>query len=84
MALFPGDRLVEEEVAPEAMAADVLNGDEAAEFVRALACKDVPRPSIEEVFPSVEALPGDGHDSGGKRGETSYRENLTRGRYQIW
>jgi hypothetical protein len=54
MALFPGDRLVEEEVAPEAMAADVLNGDEAAEFVRALACKDVPRPSIEEVFPSVE------------------------------
>jgi hypothetical protein len=70
---------VEEEVAPEAMAEGVLNGcyGEAAEFVRALACKDVPRPSIEEVFPSVEALPGDGHDSGGKRGETSYRENLT-------
>jgi hypothetical protein len=56
MALFPGDRLVEEEVNPEVMAEGVLNGcyGEAAEFVRALACKDVPHPSIEEVFPSVE------------------------------
>ncbi len=35
---------------------DVLNGcyDEAAEFVRALAHRQPPRPSIEEVFPSVE------------------------------
>ena len=38
------------------MAEDVLNGcyDEAAEFIRALARKDAPHPSIEDVFPSVE------------------------------
>ncbi|MGH9553413.1 MAG: hypothetical protein ACRD3W_28790 [Terriglobales bacterium] len=45
-----------EEAAPEGAAEDVLNGcyDEAAEFIRAIAGKDAPRPSIEEVFPSVE------------------------------
>ncbi len=53
---FRENRLVNEEVAPEGMAEDVLNGcyDEAAEFIRALARKDAPYPSIEDVFPSVE------------------------------
>ena len=53
---FRENRLVVEEAAPEGMAEDVLNGcyDEAAEFVWALTSKDVPRPSIEDVFPSVE------------------------------
>jgi hypothetical protein len=38
------------------MPEDMLNGcyDEAAEFVRALTLKETARPSIEEVFPSVE------------------------------
>jgi predicted dehydrogenase len=53
---FRENRLVSEEAAPEGAAEDVLSGcyDEAAEFIRAIAGKDVPRPSIEEVFPSVE------------------------------
>jgi myo-inositol 2-dehydrogenase / D-chiro-inositol 1-dehydrogenase len=48
--------LISEEVADAGTPEDVLNGcyDEAAEFIRALRCKDTPNPSIEEVFPSVE------------------------------
>jgi myo-inositol 2-dehydrogenase / D-chiro-inositol 1-dehydrogenase len=53
---FRENRLVVQETAPEGMAEEVLNGysGEAAELVRALTVKDVPRPSIEDVFPSVE------------------------------
>ena len=53
---FRENRLVVQETAPKDMAEEVLNGcaGEAAEFIRALTIKDVPRPSIEEVFPSVE------------------------------
>jgi myo-inositol 2-dehydrogenase / D-chiro-inositol 1-dehydrogenase len=53
---FRENRLVAQETAPAGMAEEVLNGcsGEAAEFVRALIVKDVPRPSIEDVFPSVE------------------------------
>jgi myo-inositol 2-dehydrogenase / D-chiro-inositol 1-dehydrogenase len=53
---FQDNRLVLEEAAPAGAAEDVLNGcyDEAAEFVSALASKKAPRPSIEDVFPSVE------------------------------
>jgi predicted dehydrogenase len=53
---FRENRLALEETASESMPEDVLNGcyDEAAEFIRALARKQPPRPSIEEVLPSVE------------------------------
>jgi myo-inositol 2-dehydrogenase / D-chiro-inositol 1-dehydrogenase len=53
---FRENRLVQAEVASENMPEDVLHGcyDEAAEFIRALTVKGVARPSIEEVFPSVE------------------------------
>ncbi|HMH07346.1 MAG TPA: Gfo/Idh/MocA family oxidoreductase [Terriglobales bacterium] len=53
---FQGSRLVSKEAAPSHMAEDILNGsyDEVAEFIRALTMKDAPRPSIEDVFPSVE------------------------------
>jgi len=53
---FEDNRLVLEEVAPEGCDEDVLNGfyDEAANFVRAVARKTLPSPSIEDVFPSVE------------------------------
>jgi len=53
---FQDGRLIAEEVAADGMPEDVLNGcyDEAAEFIRALRCKNTPNPSIEEVFPSVE------------------------------
>jgi myo-inositol 2-dehydrogenase / D-chiro-inositol 1-dehydrogenase len=46
----------EDEVPEKGMSEDVLNGcfDETAEFVRALTSNHKPRPSIEEVFPSVE------------------------------
>jgi hypothetical protein len=44
------------ETAIEGMPEDVLNGcyDEAAEFIRALTRQQPARPSIDEVFPSVE------------------------------
>jgi myo-inositol 2-dehydrogenase / D-chiro-inositol 1-dehydrogenase len=53
---FRENRLLVEEVAPEGMVEDLLNGcyDETAELVRALTSSDRPRPSIEDVFPSVE------------------------------
>jgi predicted dehydrogenase len=53
---FREGQLISEELATAEMPGDVLNGcyDEAAEFIRALGCKDRPNPSIEEVFPSVE------------------------------
>ncbi len=52
---FREDRVVLEGNA-ESMPEDVLNGcyDEAVEFIRALAHRERPRPSIEDVFPSVE------------------------------
>ena len=63
------------------MAEDVLNGcyDEAAEFVRALARKDAPYPSIEDVFPFRGTLPRDGKNRSGERRKNCYRENLTQG-----
>ncbi len=53
---FRENRLVLAEAASENIPEDVLNGcyDEAAEFIRALTRKEPARPSIEEVFPSVE------------------------------
>jgi predicted dehydrogenase len=53
---FRENRLALVETASESMPEDMLNGcyDEAAEFVRALTLKETARPSIEEVFPSVE------------------------------
>jgi hypothetical protein len=53
---FRENRLLVKYTASDGMPEDVLNGsyDEAAEFVRALKYKDAPRPSIEDVFPSVE------------------------------
>jgi predicted dehydrogenase len=53
---FRENRLALMETASESMPEDVLNGcyDEAAEFIRALSRKEPARPSIEEVFPSVE------------------------------
>jgi predicted dehydrogenase len=53
---FRENRLVQVETASESTPEDVLNGcyDEAAEFIRALTRKEPARPSIEEVFPSVE------------------------------
>jgi predicted dehydrogenase len=49
------NRVVIEEVAQD-MPEDILNGcyDEATEFIRSLEHKEFPRPSIENVFPSVE------------------------------
>jgi len=48
-------QFISEEIATDTPE-DVLNGyyNEAAEFIRALQCKDQPSPSIEDVFPSVE------------------------------
>jgi predicted dehydrogenase len=53
---FRENRLALMETASESMPEDVLNGcyDEAAEFIRALTRKEPARPSIEEVFPSVQ------------------------------
>lgn len=53
---FRENRLALEEAASESIPEDVLNGcyDEASEFIRALTAKRAARPSIEEVFPSVE------------------------------
>lgn len=52
---YKDGQLVHEEVAEE-LPEDVLNGcyDEVAEFIRAVSAHDAPRPSIEEVFPSVK------------------------------
>jgi len=56
MRCFRENRLALAEAASDHMPEDVLNGfyDEAAEFIRALARKELAGPSIEEVFPSVE------------------------------
>jgi len=53
---FRENRLALVEAASESIPEDVLNGcyDEASEFIRALTVKRAARPSIEEVFPSVE------------------------------
>jgi predicted dehydrogenase len=53
---FQDNRVVSKETAPDDMAEDILNGcyDEGTEFIRALTMKDTPRPSMEDVFPSVE------------------------------
>ena len=53
---FRGNQLALVETATEGMPEDVLNGcyDEAAEFIRALTRQQPARPSIDEVFPSVE------------------------------
>jgi myo-inositol 2-dehydrogenase/D-chiro-inositol 1-dehydrogenase len=53
---FRENRMVLAEAATGNMPEDVLNGcyDETAEFIRALTRKEPARPSIEEVFPSVE------------------------------
>ena len=53
---FRENRLVLAEAASENIPEDVLSGcyDEASEFIRALSAKRAARPSIEEVFPSVE------------------------------
>jgi myo-inositol 2-dehydrogenase/D-chiro-inositol 1-dehydrogenase len=50
------NQLVMEKIAGADISEDVLHGfyDEAAEFIRALRSKEMPSPSIEEVFPSVE------------------------------
>ena len=52
---FRDNRMVLEEVAKPDMPEDVLNGcyDEATAFIRSLSNKEMPRPSIEDVFPSV-------------------------------
>jgi myo-inositol 2-dehydrogenase/D-chiro-inositol 1-dehydrogenase len=49
-------RLVQSEMVPGETPEDVVNGcyEEAAEFIRALSGGGPPRPSITEVFPSVE------------------------------
>jgi hypothetical protein len=53
---FRENRLVLVEAASASIPEDVLNGcyDEASEFIRALTVNRAVRPSIEEVFPSVE------------------------------
>jgi myo-inositol 2-dehydrogenase / D-chiro-inositol 1-dehydrogenase len=53
---FQDGRLLIEQVETAESSEHVLNGcyDEAAEFIRAVSSKTAPRPSIEEVFPSVE------------------------------
>jgi virulence factor len=53
---FRENRVILEEHESGATSEDVLNGfyDEAAELIRSLALKGQLRPSIEEVFPSVE------------------------------
>ena len=53
---FRENLLVIGETASETMPEDVLNGcyDEAAAFIRALRDNEQPRPSIKDVFPSVE------------------------------
>jgi predicted dehydrogenase len=55
MRCFQGNELVVEE-SSEGVPEDVLNGcyDEASAFISALANKKRPRPSIADVFPSVE------------------------------
>jgi predicted dehydrogenase len=53
---FRDGRLISDEVAAAETPEDMVNGcyDEAAELIRALRCRDRLRPSIGEVFPSVE------------------------------
>ena len=53
---FRENRLVLAEAASESVPEELLNGcyDEASEFIRALTENGAARPSIEEVFPSVE------------------------------
>jgi hypothetical protein len=53
---FRENRLELAETASGNMPEDVLNGcyDEASEFIRALTRKEPPRPSIADVFPSIE------------------------------
>jgi myo-inositol 2-dehydrogenase / D-chiro-inositol 1-dehydrogenase len=53
---FCENRLILEEYESEATSEDVVNGfyDEAVELIRALTLKNELRPSIEDVFPSVE------------------------------
>lgn len=53
---FRDNRLVIEEAVSEDMSEELINGclDETAEFVTALSSRNAPRPSIEDVFPSVE------------------------------
>ena len=50
------NRMIVEETASDTTPEDVVNGcyDEAAEFIRALTHKECPRPTIEDVAPSVE------------------------------
>jgi predicted dehydrogenase len=52
---FHDGKLVLEELAGNDMPEDVINGcyDEASAFIQALSKKEPPRPSIEDVFPSV-------------------------------
>jgi hypothetical protein len=52
---FGDNKLVLEEIVADDMPEDVLNGGyaEAEEFIRALSQGDAPRPSIDEVAPSV-------------------------------
>lgn len=52
---FRDGRLIHDEVVPAEMPEDLVNGcyDEAAAFIEALSC-GTPKPSIAEVFPSVE------------------------------
>lgn len=52
---YKDGQLISEEIATDAPE-EVLNGcyNEAAEFIRALQCKDRLSPSIEDIFPSVE------------------------------
>jgi myo-inositol 2-dehydrogenase/D-chiro-inositol 1-dehydrogenase len=53
---FRENRLALAEAASGSVPEDVLNGcyDEASEFIRALTRKEPPRPSTEDVFPSIE------------------------------
>jgi hypothetical protein len=56
LSCWQGNRLVLEEVASNDDPADLINGayNEVIEFVRAVKTGTVFRPSIEEVFPSVQ------------------------------
>jgi myo-inositol 2-dehydrogenase/D-chiro-inositol 1-dehydrogenase len=56
MRCFRENRLVLAEAASGKMPEDLLNGcyDESADFIRALTRKEPARPSIEDVFPSIE------------------------------
>jgi predicted dehydrogenase len=52
---YRDNKLVLEEIAGDEVPEDVVNGsyNETLEFIRALQYKKAPRPSIEEIFPSV-------------------------------